>query len=216
MKAYVITIESHSLSNQAANRCIESGKRFGIRIEKWKATVPRDMPISLLIEKGIKISGLHEAYSRINNCAAAFHSHHTLWEHCYNIGENILIFEHDAVIKNDIPSLNFDKCISIGKPSYGSYKIPESLGINRLMSKNYFPGAHAYMLNPMGAKLLMAEAKRLARPTDVFLNINSFPWLQEYYPWPVEAVDSFTTIQNTQGCFAKHNYDGMTYRVENI
>ena len=84
------------------------------------------------------------------------------------------------------------------------------------MSKNYFPGAHAYMLNPMGAKLLMKEAKRLARPTDVFLNINSFPWLQEYYPWPVEAVDSFTTIQNTQGCFAKHNYDGMTYRVENI
>ena len=36
MKAYVITIESHSLSNQAANRCIESGKRFGIRIENGK------------------------------------------------------------------------------------------------------------------------------------------------------------------------------------
>ena len=63
------------------------------------------------------------------------------------------------------------------------------------------------MLNPIGAKLLMKEAQRFARPTDVFLNINSFPWLQEYYPWIAEARDSFTTIQKEKGCLAKHNYN---------
>jgi hypothetical protein len=33
-----------------------------------------------------------------------------------------------------------------------------------------------------------------------------FPWLEEYYPWPVVVDDSFSTIQNQQGCLAKHNY----------
>jgi hypothetical protein len=42
-------------------------------------------------------------------------------------------------------------------------------------------------------------------PTDVFLNLNSFAFLQEFYPWPVEARDSFTTIQSEIGCRAKHN-----------
>ena len=44
-----------------------------------------------------------------------------------------------------------------------------------------------------------------ARPTDVFLNRNTFPFLEEYFPWPVEAKDSFTTIQSERGCTAKHN-----------
>ena len=55
----------------------------------------------------------------------------------------------------------------------------------------------------------------MARPTDVFLNIESFPWLEEYYPWPVKADDSFTTIQNEFGCYAKHNY-GETYGIEKV
>jgi len=39
--------------------------------------------------------------------------------------------------------------------------------------------------------------------------------LQEYWPWPVEAHDSFTTIQNENGCLAKHNY-GETYGIEEV
>ena len=41
----------------------------------------------------------------------------------------------------------------------------------------------------------------------VFLNINTFPFLEEHYPWPVEARDSFTTIQSEMGCRAKHNFN---------
>lgn len=51
-----------------------------------------------------------------------------------------------------------------------------------------------------------------AASTDVFLSINNFPTLQEYYPWPVEAKDSFTTIQRQAGCLAKHSY-GETYDI---
>ena len=44
-------------------------------------------------------------------------------------------------------------------------------------------------------------------PTDVYLNTQFFPWLQEYYPWIAEAKDHFTTIQKEKGCLAKHNYN---------
>ena len=45
MKAFVIAIESHKGSQQVANRCIKSAEKYGIKIEKWKATTPHDMPI---------------------------------------------------------------------------------------------------------------------------------------------------------------------------
>ena len=49
---------------------------------------------------------------------------------------------------------------------------------------------------------------------NVFLHSKRFPFLEEYYPWPVEAIDSFTTIQNVAGCKAKHNYK-HGYRIIN-
>ena len=102
---------------------------------------------------------------------------------------------------------HFGGCINLGKPSYGKFNTPPLLGVNALTSKRYFPGAHAYRINPAGAARLLVQAKLYARPTDVFLNLDALEWLQEYYPWPVEARDSFTTIQKTEGCLAKHNYD---------
>ena len=56
-------------------------------------------------------------------------------------------------------------------------------------------------------------ARGTARPTDIYLNINQFPWLEEYYPWPVEAKDTFSTIQHEGGCSAKHGYDKKKYKL---
>ena len=42
--------------------------------------------------------------------------------------------------------------------------------------------------------------------------MNTFRWLEEFYPWPVESKDSFTTIQKTEGCLAKHGY-GEAYEI---
>ena len=43
--------------------------------------------------------------------------------------------------------------------------------------------------------------------TDIYLKKDNFPWLTEYYPWPVMADDSFSCIQLDEGCKAKHNYN---------
>ena len=207
MKHYVITIMDNERSIRAAERCIQSGKSVGgITIEHWKATTPRDDIYKIAEQEYINTAAIDEVYSRTSNCLAAYLSHYRLWKECVELNQEITIFEHDAVCINNINShIAYNACISLGKPSYGSFNTPTKLGVNPLTSKRYFPGAHAYRLKPAAAQMFIQEARMAARPTDVFLNVDIFPFLEEYYPWPVEARDSFTTIQTDAGCHAKHN-----------
>lgn len=207
MKSYVITIIDNKKSIEAADRCINSGVKQGLLIQNFRAITPNDPIRDILKKQGISDQGFKEKFSRLDNCIAAFLSHYALWTQCAAGKEEFQIFEHDAVVVGEIPEfINYQYCVSLGKPSYGKYNDPIRIGVNPLTSKRYFPGAHAYRLKPAGARLLVAQAKVLARPTDVFLHLDTFPWLEEYYPWPVEAHDTFSTIQRTEGCLAKHNY----------
>ena len=207
MKHYVITIMDNEQSIRSAERCIQSGKSVGgITIKHWRATTPRDDIYGMAKDEYINITAMDEVYSRTPNCLAAFLSHYKLWKECVELNQEITIFEHDAVCVNNINSqLVYNACISLGKPSYGKFNTPPTLGVNPLTSKRYFPGAHAYRLKPAAAQMFMQQARQEAKPTDVFLNIDTFPFLEEYYPWLVEAKDSFTTIQNSNGIAAKHN-----------
>jgi len=207
MKAYVITIMDNEQSVNSAERCIRSGKKYGQEIEKHKAFTPKDNPFYILHTKGIQPSFFSEKYSRQLNCAAAFLSHHSLWEKAVKENESIMIFEHDAVVIGYLPTEeNFKGVMTFSKPSYGRFNTPIKIGVDGLKQKPYFGGAHGYMVNPWGAKQLIDKAKTMGRPTDVYLNLETFPWLEEYYPWACMAVDGFTTIQKEEGCQAKHNY----------
>jgi|TARA_B110000977_G_scaffold190637_1_gene261684 GR25 family glycosyltransferase involved in LPS biosynthesis len=215
MKNYVITIRSNAMSVGAAGRCVTSGRNNNLKIEIFDAVTPNDDPVEMAESLGLNIDGFHndQFYSRYENCVAAFMSHFSLWSMCYEQQEEFTIFEHDAIVVNHIPRhIPYKEVISIGKPSYGGHIDLKSFGVNPLTSKRYFPGAHAYRLRPVGAKKLIDQAKICAKPTDIYLNLDTFPNLQEYYPWPVEAKDTFTTIQKRQGCLAKHNYD-ETYKI---
>jgi len=215
MKNYVITIRSNAMSVGAAGRCINSGRINNLKIEMFDAIIPSDDPVEIAENLGINIQGFHDDqfYSRYENCVAAFMSHFSLWSMCYEQEEEFTIFEHDAILVNHIPRhIPYKEIISLGKPSYGGHVDLKSFGVNPLTSKRYFPGAHAYRLRPAGAKKLIDQAKICAKPTDIYLNLDTFPNLQEYYPWPVEAKDTFTTIQKREGCLAKHNY-GETYKI---
>jgi len=214
MNSFVITICGNKQSEAAASRCMLSSKRFGVESFNFWATVPENDPKKQLDELGIPVANFYEKYSRPENCMSAFLSHYRLWEICHKTGKPMIIFEHDAVVVDDLPvNAKFDKVMNIGKPSYGRFNIPTYLSVGPLVSKPYFPGAHAYMINPDGAKAVMDKAKECGGPTDIFLSLKNFPWLQEFNPWPVECRDSFTTIQNETGCLAKHNYAKETYEI---
>lgn len=216
MKAFVITILDNEKSVASADKCISSAKKYGLDVERFKAITPADDPVAIAEKKKISLKMFKEPYSRFYNCVSAFLSHYSLWEQCLKDNERYIIFEHDAIVINNInTSVNSKGCINLGKPSYGGYRNPGTLGVGPLKSKQYFPGAHAYMLDPFAARFILDRARLAARPTDLFLNLETFPFLQEMYPWPVEARDKFSTIQKQLGCLSKHNY-GEEYVIEDV
>jgi len=216
MKSFVITILDNEKSIKAAERCISSGAKFGVQIEKFKAITPKDDPATLLKENKILEQGFREGYSYFESCASAFLSHFSLWQKCAADNQPYLILEHDAVFVDSLPKyLTFSGCVNIGKPSYGRYNKPNKVGVNPLFSKRYFPGAHAYIIKPRAAEEFVNQARLSARPTDVFIGVDRFNNLEELYPWPVEAKDSFTTIQRKAGCVSKHNYN-KDFKIERV
>ncbi len=218
MKAFVLTIEDIEQSQQAAHRCIESGKTHGVNVQKHYGFTPKDNPLKILEEKNLPLTKFKEKWSRLDNVVAAFLGHRSLWEICAEGKDNCLILEHDAVFDSSINAhllyTQDHDIVSVGAPSYGKFNTPMQLGIGPLVSKTYFPGAHAYILTPKGAKEALIVSMTEAGPTDVFFNLNNFPNLKEFYPWPVRANDNFTTIQRQEGCLAKHNWkDGIGYEI---
>ena len=208
MKSFVITITDLDKSVKVAERCIESADKFNIKTEMFPAVTPNDNPSMIFEKLGLEKNHFKNDFgSRPENVLSTFLSHYRLWELCSRGKETFIIFEHDAVVVDRIPTAaQFDGCMNIGAPSYGKWNTPPKLGVNPLTSKPYFPGAHAYMIKPEAAKIFCEVAVTSAQPADVFLQTSLFPWLQEYYLWPVIAKDSFTTVQNKSGSSAKHNY----------
>lgn len=214
MKAFVITIKGHEKSEQVADRCIQTAKDFGLNVVKFDAITPADDITSICAREVIPMNRFVGQYSRLENSVSAFLSHYSLWKKCVQQNEPFVIFEHDAVVNNPIPTTLPKYVGNIGKPSYGKFVTPSN-GWEKLTSKPYFPGAHAYIVTPQGAKLLIDAAPFNAMTTDIYLSLSRFDWLEEYYPWSAEAQDTFTTIQNVTGCLAKHNYDS-NYDIEDV
>lgn len=218
MKSYVITIMENDKSVSAAKRCINSMPEYNI--EMFPAFTPQNCdPYKEFEVMGFDHHGFDPTegmvYSFKENAMCAFLSHTSCWAKSVTENIEVQIFEHDAVCTTHLPEfIPYKKCVSVGRPSYGNFKNAPHMGVHKLFSKPYFPGAHAYRMKPSGAKLLLEGATKHAKPTDIFLNIADFPFLEEYFPWPVMANDSFTTIQREQGCLAKHNWDGgETFRI---
>ena len=212
MKASVITMIDSEKSRQVADRCIQSAARQGLTVSYFKAITPKDSPMKIASQEQIPIEGFEEKYSRFENTLSAFLSHYWLWKMTAAGTTPHVIFEHDAVVVDRIPITLSGDIVNLGAPSYGKFNTPMTLGEGPLVSKPYFPGAHGYYVTPRGAQMLIDKAKTDSCPTDIFINKNNFTNVKEYYPWPVEAKDSFTTIQNETGCLAKHNY-GETYEI---
>lgn len=126
----------------------------------------------------------------------------------------------------ELSTLSAPHIINVGAPSYGKYEskiIPFNSFkdyYGKLISKEYFPGAHAYILGSGGAFQLIKKAKddpQCIAPTDLYLSHENFPnMLYEYYQHLFVANDSFSTIQKLRGCAQKHNYDTNNYRLVDV
>ena len=131
-RAFVIYVPIPE-SEKAAARCISSGKKFDLRIELFRGFTPAEYPEQIAEDLGIPLHNFHEKYSRYLNCLSAFLSHRRLWEWCAHNKEEVLIFEHDAVVvqTRSLMCLIVVFCLTdILLMASGSR--PPTLGVNKL------------------------------------------------------------------------------------
>lgn len=209
MKGYIVTLFNIPQSVEVSNRCLESAKRFNIDAIQFPA-VYRDSALHELSAEGLNAAVFDQQYSNPASVLGNFVTQYRIWCTIIDSGEPGIVFEHDAVVVDEIPDLTEKgNIINLGKPSYGKYHTKPEPGVYPMFSKTggYIPGAHGYYVTPRGAQELVHKAKQNgASPCDIFLNKKNFPRIKELYPWVIEAHDSFTTIQRKKGCIAKHNY----------
>ena len=204
LRTFVITIETCDPSLEAARRCVESARQFGVDCEVYSATTPDDRPVEKMNARSWSTDKFHNRWCRFEPACAAFLSHARLWEQCAGGQDPFLILEHDAVFVSPLPEARQGKVVcNYGKPSFGQFDLPAS-DFGPLSSGRYFKGTHAVYVTPAGAGELLQQASD-AEPVDVFLSSERFPWLTEVYPWPIECHDSVSTIQKPLGCRTKHN-----------
>ena len=214
MKGYVITIMDHPGSVACAERCIASGAEHGFEMGMWPA-VSRSAVDEYRRALDLPLGEWDQRYSDPEAVLSNFCTQHQIWRYAARQQEPAAIFEHDAIIDAPLPDVPIQRVLQIGRPSFGKFKTHRKPGVFTLFSKagGYFPGAHAYIVTPEGAELLLEGAqKHGAQPVDLFLSLKHFPWLQELSPWIAHVEETFSTIQTKTGCLAKHQFrEGYTY-----
>ncbi len=185
---------------------------YGLAPEKFPG-VWRDDAAAALETEGLKVGKFDESWSNTAAAMGNFVAQYRIWKLLERNGPAI-IMEHDSVVVAPIPDLaGHGDIITLAKPSFGKLRKPLNPGFYPLFSSgDKIPGAHGYYLTPTGAAALISMAKRKgAIPVDKFICPQRFH-ITEYYPWPIEAHDTFTTIQKQKGCLSKHNY-GPEYKI---
>ena len=221
MKFHIIRIEdtncpAHEKSCEAAERCAKSLEKFGMEYTSFPAYTPDSDYVKGMMTKKKFMSGFRHAnkFARLDRCVAAHLSHRTLWQMCSDNQDGpIGILEHDAVMTREMPNyLTFRHFVNLGHPSYGKYKESKTSGVRNLFSKRYFPGAHAYAINPSAMEMIIQRGNDMGGPTDTFLSSDQFI-LDEHYPWVFEVDDRFSSIQAERGCKMKHDLPGDYQRI---
>ncbi len=212
MKAYIVALANIPESMQVAQRCVESCNKFGIVPRIWPG-VWRDDAMRELEAEGLRKGTFDETWSNTDAAMGNFVAQYRIWKDIERNGAAI-IMEHDSVVVAPIPDpKGRGDIINYGKPSFGKLRQQRHSGFFNLFSTgDKIPGAHGYYVTPAGATALISMAKRKgAIPVDKFICPQRFS-ITEYFPWPIEAHDSFTTIQKVKGCLSKHNY-GPDFKI---
>jgi hypothetical protein len=212
MRAFIVALMHLPESVEVAVRACKSARAHGVTPQLWTG-VWRDDAQAELAKEGLTVGKFDESWSNTNAVLGNFVAQYRIWKEIERTGPAI-IMEHDAVVVAPIPDLGgCGDIINLGKPSFGKLRHQREPGIYPLFSSgDKIPGAHGYYLTPAGASALVSMAKRKgAIPVDKFICPQRF-MITELYPWPIEAHDSFTTIQKVKGCLSKHNY-GAEYKI---
>lgn len=216
IKAFIITLTRIPKSVESAQLARESAVQAGLEVEIFDA-VSRENSRGLMEELGLEVRQCGDATGDFEAMLGCFLSHYSLWKKCCELNEPIVVLEHDAVVTGPIASgtLGGHSLVNLGKPHYGRLKKPKSLefwvgyllrffrtsdpSVYSLFSRTHMPGTHGYYVEPKGAEKLVEVAHQQGlRPADLFMVKRDFAFMEEIYPWCVEARPKFSSIQTNR------------------
>ena len=133
MEIRVIYLEGDTYSERVAERCINSGKRWGHDVIPFKG-VKGKYAREIMQNHGLQWgwanfnteklicphTGIqHFPYNckNLDNKIGCSMSHYLLWVECYNTKKDILILEHDAVFIKELPPIYFQGICQINDPA---------------------------------------------------------------------------------------------------
>jgi GR25 family glycosyltransferase involved in LPS biosynthesis len=173
-----------------SDELIESGKKFGITIEKVDGIYSNHDEI--ILEKKLQFFKKMKEHRKTSlGIKGCFLSHYLLWEKCIELNEPIMIFEHDALLIRPLPNNILDlfthHCIldyAVHYPNYeeiiakdGDLVVKEFLKLNdsklkfKSINKAHAKGSHAHIVKPLGAVTLVESVKKFGiLPADMCVN----------------------------------------------
>ncbi len=203
VRKYIIALTDVPVSIAAARRCIESAKLYGEddNLEIFPGVGKHES------REFFFQNGLTKRYwqGRPNDSLAlsgCFSSHYKLWLRCIELGEPIIVLEHDAKFLAPIPPLKFRHLISLcANDGFMSQRVR---CIFRLFGKpegkevyspfGMAPGTCCYAIKPEGArKLIEAAHREPIMSTDNFIRPEIVD-LFCFYPFPVVSDRRFSLL----------------------
>lgn len=166
-KTFVIALENYKISREQLEDCLQSCKKFNWNIEIFWGVDGN----ALTLESWNIINVnplLHKPTMDKKGVWGCFFSHYKLWNKCVELGEPIIILEHDAIIKSEwIPFEISNSLVKLHrnyKPKIKKFDIDSGVWTN---------SAHAYCLTPEHAKKLIHFSQTVGGlPTDVLIGSN--------------------------------------------
>jgi GR25 family glycosyltransferase involved in LPS biosynthesis len=182
MKAFIIRLKDHTLSEKLSDDCIEQANKFNIKVEKFDAIFGKDYK-SHLKQLNIKIHSLVPKQKMSDGHYGNFLSHYNLWLNCITDNTPYLILEHDGYFIRQLPDDILSQFTDVLKldlfhPYQPEYNQKVNENINQTITFSeiikgqpnkrkpagfYSAGAYAYIIKPDACKKLIT-----------WININGF------------------------------------------
>ena len=188
IKAFIITMLGHGLSEQLSVQCREQAAKFGIKVKIFEAIWGKDY------EYHLEQLNIHLGRQKLSKMTLGhygnFLSHFYLWLACVKDQQPYLVLEHDGWLMREIPHNILDQfddvckldCLSPYMKTDGGYdvlieqnindavtvvplqsiaeltKYPDALRFKK-RAGCYSSGVYAYIIKPQGARKLIDHVR---------------------------------------------------------